>query len=82
MIFGENRKMSKEEKLGKNRAFAAAKGTFAVVKSFAAAKSRAKMATPRVRCSVAVLRRGEGTVHRGKNFRILFRKPRICTPIV
>ena len=32
VIFGENRKMSKEEKLGKNRAFAMAK-------SFAATKA-------------------------------------------
>ena len=44
----------------------------------AATRPRAKKATPWVRCSVAVLRRnealrrGEGTVHRGKNFWILF----------
>ena len=48
----------------------------------APARPRAKKATPRVHCSVAVLRRWEGTVHRGKNIRILFQKPRIRTSIV
>ena len=55
----------KREKLGTDP-FAAAKGGLAVV------RLRAKKATPRVRCSEALLRRGKGTVHRGKNFRILF----------
>ena len=44
----------------------------------AATRPKAKLATLRVHCNVAVLRRsevlrhGEGTVHRGKKFRILF----------
>ena len=76
MIFGENRKMSKEEKLGKNRVVAAAKGTFAVEKFFTAAKAAssqrgrgARKAPPQVRQGVALLRRGEvlrrskGTIH-------------------
>ena len=77
--FGGNCKMSKEEKLGKNRAFAAAKGTFAVAKSFATAKAaspwrrlprrgkpRAKKVTPLVRYSVVVLRRSEAVLRRGE----------------
>ena len=58
-------KMSKEGKLGKL-------GLRRSVGCLSAAKPRAKMATPWVRCSVAVLRhsevlrRGEGTVQKGK----------------
>ena len=57
------RKIAKKKEngnLGKTCPFAAAKGCLA------AARPRAKKATPRVRCSIAVLRRDEDTVHRGK----------------
>ena len=46
------------------------------------AKQDGKKCHPWVHCSEATLHRAEGTVHRGINFRILFRKPRIRTPIV
>ena len=84
----KNRKNKEEGKMGRPRAFAAAKNTFATAKPFAAAKGYFAAAKqngqnghPQVRCSEA-LRRGEGTIHRGKKFRILFQKPRIRTSIV
>ena len=46
------------------------------------ARPRAKKAAPRVCCSVALLRRGVNTVHRGKIFGFLFRKSCIRAPIV
>ena len=65
------------------------------VECLAAARLRCQNGTPRVhhgvsklRCgeglrrSVAVLRRGVPTVHRGQNFEFLFRKSSFCTSIV
>ena len=76
MIFGENRKMSKEEKTGQKSDGEVLRRSDGCL---GAVKPRVKVATPRVRCSVAmlchneelhrcvaVLRRGEDTVHRGK----------------
>ena len=87
--------MSKEEKTGQKSGLSRSEGHLHCGEvlhrsegCLATAKSRAKMATPRVCCSIAVLRRsealhrGEGTVHRGKNFRILFQKPHIRAAIV
>ena len=98
MIFGENFKMSKEEITGQKLGLRRSEGHLyrgEVLRRskgcLAAARPRAKKATPRVRCSVAVLRRSEalhrfstekGTVNKGKIFRILFQKPCIRTPIV
>ena len=76
----ESQKRAKKENWT-NQAFAAAK-------CFTAERPKAKLGPPQLRCSVAVLRRIEAlrhdevTVHRGKNFWILFRKPHIRTPIV
>ena len=72
MIFGENRKKEQRRKNNANRAFAAAKGTFAVVNCFAAERPRAKNGHPRVRFSEAMLRRGEDTVHSGLKFYFVF----------
>ena len=61
MIFLEKiAKMGKEGKLGKS-------GLCRSEGCLAAAKPRAKKVTPRVRCSVAVLRRGE-RLFTGANF--------------
>ena len=54
----------------------------------AAARPKGQTRNPQVRCSEAVLfrsevfHRGNGPIHKGKKFWILFRKPRIHTPIV
>ena len=65
-FFEKNRKKKENGNLDKMGPFAVAKGTLTVakgtlaaVKSFAEARPRAKKATPRVHCSVAVLRRNE-----------------------
>ena len=50
-------KKERTRKLGIMGPFAAAKG------GLAAARSRAKKATPRVHCSEALLHRGDDTVH-------------------
>ena len=87
--------MSKEEKTGKKSGLSRSEGHLHCGEVLhrsegylATAKSRAKMATPRVRYSIAVLCRsealhcGEGTVHTCKNFPILFQKPHIRAAIV
>ena len=85
----KNRKNKEEGKMGRPRAFAAAKSTFAAVKStfaaaksfaaekgcFAAAKQNGQNGHPRVRCSKAVLHRGEGTIHTGQIFMLFLKVP-------
>ena len=63
--FGENRKVSEEEKLGKNRAFTAAKAA-------SSRRSRGPKRPPRVCCSEALLRSGEDIVHSGPKFLFCF----------
>ena len=89
VFFEKNHKKKGNGNLGKTGPFAATKGTLASTKCFAAVKGCLATAMPKgqkrppyVRQGVALLRQGEGTVHRGKKFRILFRKPRIRTSIV
>ena len=71
----KNRKKKEKGNLGKTGPFAAVKGTLAVAKCFATAKgcltvarSKGKKRPPRVRQGVALLRRGEVTVHSGPKF--------------
>ena len=73
----KSQKEAKKEKLGKNRATSLRRRG-----CFTAARPRAKMATPRVRCSIALLRRSEVTVHSEPKFLFIFRKSRIRALIV
>ena len=58
-------------------------GPFAAVKGYlVAARPKGQKRPPQVRQGVALLRRGEVTVHRGKIFGFLFQKPRIRALIV
>ena len=61
MIFGENRKLSKEEKLGKNRAFVVTKGTLAMAKSFTAVKGTFVVAKSFTTTKVTLPRQGRRT---------------------